>query len=267
MRDHLFVISCFGDGELERLISYADKNYHLYKKGLSCNQEDNDSRITHIDNVGYNIYSYMKFIIDNYDTLPEFTVFCKNNVFPRHVSQDVFIEQSSRKVFTCIEDPSMWKLKYPNTMLSSDNGFMELNTSWYTSYHPTKYFSNFNEFYKFAFDHDTLPRYLRFAPGGNYVVPKEHILLRSKSFYQNLMNFVAHHQFSGESHIIERALYIIWNSTIQESSKMSGLLNDKDLLELERNSQNNINFIRKIKIKIYINFIYMINLLTRKLFD
>jgi hypothetical protein len=267
MSDNFFVISCFGEGELEQLISYAGKNHHLYKKGPSYSQENDDSRITHIDNVGYNLYSYMKFIIDNYDALPEFTVFCKNNVFPRHVSQDVFIEQSSRKVFTCIEDPSRWKLKYPGTMLSSDNGFMELNTSWYTDHHPTKYFSNFNEFYKFAFDYDSLPRYLRFAPGGNYVVPRESILLRSKSFYQNLMNFVSHHQFSGESHIVERALYIIWNSTIQESKQMSTLLDDNELLNLERNSQKNSNFIRKVKIKIYINIISLVNLLTGSLFN
>ena len=266
MNDNFFVISCFGDNDLEPLISYTGGNYHLYNKGTNYNITTSSERVSYIDNVGYNIYSYMKFIVDNYDCLPKLTVFCKNNVFPRHVSQDVFLKQSSRKVFTCIEEPSSWKLKYPDTMLSSDNGFMELNTSWYTNYHPTKYFSNFNEFYKFAFDHDTSPRYLRFAPGGNYVVPKEHILLRSKSFYQNLMNFVSHHQFSGESHIIERALYIIWNSTIQESPKMSRVLSNDDFLELEKRNQNNVSFIRKIKIKIYTNIVNMVDLFSGKLF-
>lgn len=266
MNDNFFVVSCFGDDDLEPLISYEGDNYHLYNKGVNFNIEGSSRRVTDIDNVGYNIYSYMKFIVDNYDDLPQCIVFCKNNVFTRHVSQDVFLKQSSRKVFTCIEEPSRWKLKYPDTMLSSDNGFMELNTSWYTGRHPTKYFSSFNDFYEFAFDYDTLPRYLRFAPGANYVVPKEHILLRSRSFYHNLMNFVSHHQFSGESHIIERALYIIWNSTIQESGRMSEILNGNDLLTLEKNNQNNINLFRKIKIKIYTKLVVAIDVLTGKLF-
>ena len=255
------------DGDLTWLNDFSNGNYHVYLKDVQVPDGVDIDKITTIENVGYNIYAYMKFIVDNYNNLPELTVFCKNNTFPRHVSKEVFADLVNRKVFTCIEDPSMWKLKYPDTMLSSDNGFMELNTSWYTDHHPTKYFSNFNEFYRFAFDHDRLPRYLRFAPGGNYVVPKEHILLRSKSFYQNLMNFVAHHQLSGESHIIERALYIIWNSTIQESTKMSRLLNDKDLSELEKNCLNNISLIRKIKVKTYAIFVYMIDLFTGKLFN
>ena len=266
MNDKFFVVSCFGDEYLDQLISYTDNNYHLYKKGINYNRINDSERVTCIDNVGYNIYSYMKFIVDNYDTLPELVVFCKNNVVPRHVSENVFLKQSSRKVFTCIEEPSRWKLRYPDTMLSSDNGFMELNTSWYTNHYPTKYFSNFNEFYKFAFDYQTLPRYLRFAPGGNYLVPKENILLRSKSFYQNLMSFVLHHQFSGESHIIERALYIIWNSTIKESSKMASPLSDKDLLLIENNNKNGISFIRRVKIKVYIFIISSTNLLMGNLF-
>jgi len=267
MGDKFFVVSCFGDEYLDQLISYAGDNYHLYKKGINYNKINDSERVTCIDNVGYNIYSYMKFIVDNYDVLPELVVFCKNNVVPSHVSENVFLEQSSREVFTCIEEPSRWNLKFPDTMLSSDNGFMELNTSWYTHHHPTKYFSDFNEFYKFAFDYETVPRYLRFAPGGNYLVPKKHILLRSKSFYQNLMSFVLHDQFSGESHIIERSLYIIWNSTIQESSKMSNPLGDNDFFLLEQNNKNNNSVIRRVRFKIHTFLIYIISLLTGNLFN
>jgi hypothetical protein len=263
--DNFFTISCHGNENITWINEFSD-NFKLYiKDSIDTSSFDNE-KIEEINNVGYNIYSYMKFIIDNYDNLPEITVFCKNNVFPRHVTKDVFIKQSSRKIFTCIEQPSRWELKYPVTMLSSDNGFLELNTSWYTSHHPTKYFSNFNDFYRFIFKHKDVPRYLRFAPGGNYVVPRENILLRSKEFYQNLMTFVEHHQFSGESHMIERALYIIWNSTIEESNTMTRVLSDNDLKALIE-SIPKISLLFKIKNKIYILLHKIVDTLTGKIFQ
>jgi len=267
--NHFFVVSCFGDGELEKSTFLKKGWCHLYKKGDRCDHHmANDLRVSYIDNVGYNMYSYMKFIVDNYDALPEFMVFCKNNVFPRHVRRDVFVDQAFRKVFTCIEDPSTWDLKYPNAMLSSDNGFMELNTSWYTNYHPTRYFSDFNEFYQFIFEHKNPPRYLRFAPGGNYTVPREHVLLRSRSFYKNLMNFVSHHQFSGESHMLERALYIIWNSTVRESIEMKTPLGEQELLELKRMSDGkNISPVRRARLRSYTELTRVVDFSTGRLFD
>ena len=261
-----FVISWFGNEQADWVKKHPDNMYHIYLKDNGLLSDMLQDNITKIDNVGYNIYSYMKYIVDNYDNLPEVVVFCKNNVFPRHVSKEVFLEQSSRKVFTCIEEPSRWRLQYPITMLSSDNGFMELNTSWYTSHHPTKYFSNFNDFYKFIFECEEVPRYLRFAPGGNYVVPKQNILLRSKKFYLNLMNFVSHHQFSGESHMVERALYIIWNSTLKESIMMKTAINDKSLNQLAKSKKQEKNLAKKIAIKLYIKFAILTNLFVEKLF-
>ena len=88
--------------------------------------------------------------------------------------------------------------------------------------------------------------------GGNLSCLDTLIIIFNKFFLENDRFILSKGHSAG-------ALYVsLWSI---------GILNDKDLLELERNSQNNINFIRKIKIKIYINFIYMINLLTRKLFD
>ena len=54
-------------------------------------------------------------------------------------------------------------------------------------------------------------KYIRFCPGANYVVPKKNILKYDLVFYENLKYIINYSQLSGESHIIERALYIIWN--------------------------------------------------------
>ncbi len=263
---NFFVVSCHGNVNVNWIENIPYDSLHvLLKDKISINIPDD--KISKIENVGYNIYSYMKFIVDNYENLPETVVFCKNNVFPRHVSEYLFHELSSRKVFTAIEDPSSVTFQYPVTMLSSDNGFLELNTSWYVPYQPTKYFSDFNAFYRFIFDHKDVPRYLRFAPGGNYVVPRQNILLRSKEFYQNLMSFVAHDQLSGESHLVERALYIIWNSTVKESSNMKNMLTVDELQILQNDNKKKIGLISKIRVKTYIYLISFADKITGKIFN
>ena len=62
----------------------------------------------------------------------------------------------------------------------------------------------------------------RFAPGGNYVVPKANILKFSKEFYEKLKFFVSYEppeefqSTSGEAYLIERLLYMMWTEDLQE---------------------------------------------------
>ena len=117
----------------------------------------------------------------------------------------------------------------------SDNSFNEINSSWYKFKHPRKYFANYNVFYNYVFKDTKKPLFLRFAPGANYIVPRENILLRKKSFYKNLEYFIDHSQYSCESHFVERSLYIIWNSNIESSENMDNIISKNDLNNLEKN--------------------------------
>lgn len=64
--------------------------------------------------------------------------------------------------------------------------------------------------------------YNRFAPGGNYVVPKANILKFSKGLYEKLQFYCSYEppeefqSTSGESYLIERALYLIWTEDLIE---------------------------------------------------
>ena len=111
-------------------------------------------------------------------------------------------------------------------MISCDGGFMETNDSWYLNHpkHPTKYFRNYNDFLRFCFKDPVIPRYLRFPPGGNFVVPKEYILKYDKVFYQNLKTFTDHSRVSGEGQMIERALFTIWICNFEVSDSMKKLI-------------------------------------------
>jgi hypothetical protein len=180
---------------------------------------------------GYNIYDYMTFILDHYDNLPDVISFIKGNTAGRHVTQEFFDKIINSKCFCPIEEWTFHDLDQPAlqngyAMLSPDGGWMETNNSWYlnTSSHPSKYFRTYNEFMQFCFKNPVLPRYVRFAPGTNYVVPKEYILKYNKIFYENIRTFVSHSQLSGESHMIERALYTIWMCNFDVADTMKELV-------------------------------------------
>ena len=73
------------------VLNYAHiNNYAVYTKG---------EKIIHnsfrMKNWGFNLSSYFKFIIDNYENLPDRICFIKNNVYPRHVDKKIF-EKSLR---------------------------------------------------------------------------------------------------------------------------------------------------------------------------
>jgi hypothetical protein len=186
-----------------------------------------DYNIVNGDPNGYNISDYMTFIVDNYDNLPDVTVFCKGNTFPRHVTREKFESLVNLKCFAPIEE---WRVhnspSMPIAMFSCDGGWMEINNSWYLNHpqHPTKYFSNYNHFLSFCFEDPVLPKYTRFPPGGNFIVPKQYILKYDKIFYQNLKTIVSHSRVPGEGQLVERALFTIWMCNWEVSENMKVLI-------------------------------------------
>ena len=182
---------------------------------------------------GYNINEYLTYIISNYYSLPDNVVFIKGNILERHVSLDFFKTILDNKYFTSIEE---WKrsdfgrtnFRKKSFFISKDGGCNELNNSWYLNKrkHPNKFFNNFNTFMNFIFKSYKNLKYIRFCPGANYVVPKKNILKYDLVFYENLKYIINYSQLSGESHIIERALYIIWNKDYLVADIMKNPFNE-----------------------------------------
>lgn len=189
-----------------------------YKSNYDWVKEYTDSFIVyHKDrvNVGYNISSMLMFIIDNYDHLPDVCVFVKDNLFERHIPQEQFDRllalidlRNIHRWYTPLLSENH-KTDGVINFYGEDGMYNERNDSWYFNSYPSKYFKSYNEFA----DIMGLPKpeYLAFAPGGNYVVPRENILKRSKEFYQKLLEFVSWSQINAESHCVERALHTIWS--------------------------------------------------------
>ena len=257
--DHFFCISHF-NGDISWVQNIKQGNYIIYNKsGMNIDHITNN--YISIKNVGYNIYSYLKFIIQNYDNLPNVTVFCKDNIFTRHINVELFLRLIKRKCFTSLENYSK-NYEFPVNINLSDNGFVEINNSWYKFNFPRKYFSEYNDFYSYIFKNFDLPDFIRFSPGANFVVPKENILLRSKNFYKNLINFIDYSDLSCESHFLERSLNTIFDSNVQSSDWMDHEITTKQLILLEEKCSINISkeykLIKKIRNFILVKSLFYI---------
>jgi hypothetical protein len=211
--------------DLSWVTEYTE-NYVIYDKTDSARNNKNidPSKIIKSSLAGYNSYDYFSFIIENYEKLPDCTIFAKGHCFPRHVSKEYFDRVMNNEFFTPLEDYKMHKTYSRDGELicffSPEGGFCEINNSWYLSIHPTKYFQGYNDFLKFCFMDPVIPLYTRFAPGGDYIVPKQNILKLPKIFYENLRVFIGHHQLSGETHIIERAMHTLWTCNFEINPNM-----------------------------------------------
>ena len=222
---HFYCISYF-EGAYDWIYKLDQSKYIVYNK--SDNDLPKEIKNIKVKNVGYNLFSYLEFIIQNYEDLPDSIIFCKNNIFDRHINKKLFAKLIKRNIFTSLQEKTYLNNSFVSLRIS-DQGFSEINTSWYKYNYDRLFFADYNDFYKYIFDSTEIPIFLKFAPGGNYLLKKENILLRSKSFYQNLKLFISHSQYSCESHFLERSLETIWTSSLEINKKMSKRLTQEEL--------------------------------------
>jgi hypothetical protein len=71
------------------------------------------------------------------------------------------------------------------------------------------------------------------------------------------MNFVSHDQFSGESHMVERALFSIWSSSLKESDDMSHVIKSFDLNKMSKRVENKKTKKMKALVKRFLVVIYI----------
>ena len=234
-----FCVSYY-EGNLD-LLKYAGEDYLVYFKGEE-NRESYEAfsgpNKVWIENTGYNLSAYLRFIDDHYDDLPEIVVFCKNSTYPRHVSEDCFSRLCMRDVYTPIVDPKSWEgMNFPVAVMSTAGDFLEINDSWYSRKKRGRYFNDFQSFFRFLFPDTREPTYVRFGPGANVVVPRAHILLRSRAFYRNLRSFIGYEPLAVESFFVERALDAIFCAPFEENPAMSVSLDSAGLADLAKRCQ------------------------------
>lgn len=176
-----------------------------------------------VPNIGTDIHDKFTYIIDNYDNLPDVAVYTKANIY-KYITKEEFDLIKDNTTFTPILtqhhpevlcDEGMGELAGKQFSFYKDKMYYELNYPSYLKIHPTK-----DPIWRYASTYSNFPlvellgiknmEYVPFAPGSNYILPKENILKHSKEFYQKLCSYLDWDRYPGEAMICERGLYTLW---------------------------------------------------------
>lgn len=207
----------------------------IYVKNLNNLENLDKLKIKHkkiffsyVKNVGVNMYDINHFIYNNYNHLPERVIFLKSNSFsrsPKHCDINAVISLSNQNInLASLEIKHATKL--PISYYNYDNGFLELNNNWY-SYKKIKrkFFHEFDQFMNFYFKNYSHWKFLRFPPGGNMIVSKQHILKYPRYLYKNFFKICSHDSWPLEALFLERGLFSIFSSDLKVRNKNEISLN------------------------------------------
>lgn len=195
-----YIISRYNH-DLSWLKNYTD-DYVLYDRS----EQPLEGAIV-VPNIGSDIYDKFTYIIDNYDNLPDVAVYTKANLF-KYITPEEFDKVKDNQTYTPLFT-KLHKVDSKTAFYSNDGMYNERNSAWIFLAHPLKSKTSFEKLlHLLKFDEGD---YWTFAPGSNYILPKENILQHSKEFYKELRGFLEWAVYPGEALFIERQLHKLWN--------------------------------------------------------
>lgn len=196
----LYVVTHYGDHDLDWVTSNPD-GYVLYDRSGS----DVPGAIPR-DNFGDADYDKLTYLVDNYYDLPEVFLLSKSNLF-KFITPEEFELVKDNQDFT----PLLTRNHKTYEPVCRYNGdiYEEINNSWYLASVPARYFQDYGDFAKtFRLPN---PPYLKFAPGGSYIVTRERVHRYGREFYDDMRSILPYCQNPGEAHMIERTYFNLWS--------------------------------------------------------
>mgnify|MGYP003644944960 CR=1 FL=1 len=219
----------------ESWVHKLSDNYLIYDR---AHRFEETEKVKHQINVGQNIFDIFYFAYKNYNNLPDVTAFCRACLmFPKgrekplssgNCSEQHFLKIINNNFFTEIHDFGIEAhapyagSPIPASKMDHDGGFLEINNSWYMHHAPWRHFSNLNDFFKDVYVNPDINQYVRFSPGGNYIIPKDRLLRYSKKFYRKMMEYISWNRTGtapAEAHLLERALYTMFTCDWEVTEK------------------------------------------------
>lgn len=254
------------NADMSWILDYTD-NYIIYDRSDTDEWVEpfDQSKVIRVKNIGWDIYDKLTYIIDNYDKLPDSIILTKGNIF-KYITPEEFDKLCNNTVFTPLFTQTH-KTYMPTSFYGNDGMYNEINSSWYLRSHKAKYFSSYNEFISMLGLEK--PKYVKFAPGSNYIVNRTDIQKHPKSFYEKLRCCIDYGPHPGEAQIIERFMYTMWTTKHRFEADMI-VLKEKSFLTKtceslvsyfnkklpKRHLRNFINKTWKIKNKIQVKVRY-----------
>ena len=105
--------------------------------------------------------------------------------------------------------------RLPTSFCSKNDGYLEINSNWYLRHKKAKFFNSYDKFMSTFFKNYYPKKYIRFSPGCNYIIPSENIYNHKKELYIRLRSLVDYAPVLGEAHLLERALYSIFEGKLE----------------------------------------------------
>lgn len=148
-----------------------------------------------LPNLGFDTIVYLRYIIDNYDNLPDYMCFLQDDPF-----------------FHCMDT-----IQIVNNF-KFDRDFVPMSTSYYLGQHDWKMTEDYAERIGLKFE-----RPLKMITSCQCIVSKERVLIREKSFYELLVSTIDMHVKSSENYAIEN----LWPTILSFNQDLVPCLNCK----------------------------------------
>jgi hypothetical protein len=207
-----FLVVSQWNNDVSWIPKYSDK-YVIYDKSNTLPESAN---VLKVPNVGHNLFDIFHYIYNNYEDLPEIVAFLEGHPFD-HCNEEKLGRLLQNKFFTALESYETAP-EYHAHIKCSDGGFMEINNSWYVMSHQNRHLSilqTYNEMLDYVFTNATKPQWVRFAPGGMYLVERDRLLHYPKEWWYKLMMIVSIDSNQAEAYIFERMLWTIFSCVFE----------------------------------------------------
>ena len=214
---------------------FSPKNTVIYDKSDGGRDFSHLGEVIESPNVGANQFDILRFIIENYENLPDMSIFIKGNLFSRgenyYTTEERFIQSlNATELFSIWVDKNVLvgDLRHTDhTPLETLNDGRLIQPVVWCDYSRNsdledRHFSNHHELLDWCFVDPPKTNTIEFIPASNFAVPKEAILKYSKNVYEKMVSSLFYEPDPGydptcaEAHIMERLFYLIWNEDLVE---------------------------------------------------
>jgi len=232
------VISSYNNSP-EKLVGYFD-SFSIYDQS---DDQEIAKRLAAVfphlvatKNSGHSLSHYFAYIIENYHQLPEYIVFLKSNVIPRHIDiqtfeKCIFFSKLNNGYVSFFNDKKFEdKIRiayhiYPGL-------FFERNNSWYMKRVESRYFKDFNQLLNFLFIDPKVPEFVPFTPGACFGVLASQVERIPLGVWKFLEEITTYKYFPSEAYLVERVLFILLHAPYDFQSYF---LNDSEAWKLKLN--------------------------------
>lgn len=170
----------------------------VYHKGPRAAYDPGFKAWICLANVGRAAHTYLTFIIDRYDNLPEYTVFVQGN--------DSFGSDNSTINLICemYKSPKLLTMAGPFT----HSGKWADPERRHAKMAPAS--ESFDQFYRRLFGHDR-PARIKWFMSGPFTAHRKQILGRPREFYERARQTLEHHRNPEQSYYMDRLWYTMFN--------------------------------------------------------